>query len=99
MIREFQIKQELRRLNKIKKDLRKGTDQYKEVKNKIKEIKVKLEEKNKPLTEIKKKLITEIISLTEPFFTLIMDYSKFTEEQLKHHLTKLKTKEGKNENT
>lgn len=95
MIREFQIKQELRRLNKVKKDLRKGTDQYKEVKNKIKELQSKLEQKEEPIIEERIKLIAEIENLTESFFKGIITYKQFSIEQLKFHLNKLKEKEIK----
>lgn len=85
------IKSELRKIKKIKKNLRKGTDEYKEMKSKMKDLKHQLEEITENNPE-KEKLIEEINKHKKEYMVGVIDLRKFTVEELDQHLKRLKRK-------
>jgi SAM-dependent MidA family methyltransferase len=85
------IKSELRKIKKIKKNLRKGTEEYKEIKIKMKDLKHKLEEITENSPE-KEKIIKEINKYKKEYMVGIIDLRKFTIEELDQHLKHLKGK-------
>lgn len=95
-----EIKSEIRRLKKFKKDLRAGTNERLTIGRQIKDLKDKLIENNK-LDPDKDLIIKEILEfekkykLIPTFETLGIDLRKHTLKNLTIHLTKLKEKENK----
>lgn len=95
--KEKEIKQEIRRLKKSKRDFKTNSNERKEIKKKILELKRKLVEKQVVNSE-KDPMILEILKaekeqkITPTFETLGIDLHKYTLEQLKIHLKNLTDK-------
>lgn len=86
-----QIKQEIRRLKKVKKDLRKSSEEYIDVKKRIKSLKLQLNEVEKPSKE-KEKIIVDINKLTPNYLIGMVNLRLYTLEQLQKHLLYLQRK-------
>lgn len=86
-----QIKQELRRLKRVKKDLRKTSDEHADVKKRIKDLKLKLVDIT-TVTPTKQKLIDEINKLTPKYLVGMTDLKIYSESQLEIHLKNLRSK-------
>ena len=84
-----EIKLEIKRLKRLKKDLRSGTKERLEVGRKIKELNNLLAEHNKP-DEEKDKIIAEILELDKVMASITIDLKKHSVADLKRYLEKLK---------
>jgi len=100
---EKEIKQKIRALKKIKKDLRSGTKERLTLGREIKALKKQLTEAKSQPEPLKEPIIAEILLIekqrkTIPTFeTLGIDLHKYSLEQLKKHLQKLINKGVKDE--
>ena len=84
-----EIKLEIKRLKKLKKELRAGTKARIVIYRQIKDLEKKLIDYNKPNDE-KDKLIEEIKAIDNTFERLDIDLKKYTIEQLQFHLKRIK---------
>ena len=87
-----EIKQEIRRLRKVKKDLRPGTAERLDIGRKIKALKQQLAEMNTPEPE-KAKLIAEILARDILLKRLEINLNKFTIKELQKHLDRITKKD------
>jgi uncharacterized radical SAM superfamily protein len=87
------ILKEIKQLKKLKKKLKVGSKERKDIHLKIKSLKEQVNTIQISNTG-KDKLIKEIKTLTKDYLHNIIDYTNYTEEQLLHHLNKLKDKRG-----
>ena len=90
-----QLKSEIRRLKKVKKDLRKTSDEHADVKKRIKMLKSQLIDTS-VVTVNKQKLMDAIEKLTPSYLKGAVDLKIYTETQLDIHLKNLR---NKNENS
>jgi len=89
----IEIKREIRRLRKLKKDCRAGTEERLSLHRKITELKRQIDTLY-VIEPAKEKVINEIIKL-EPNITDFVDLNKHSIETLNIHLRKLKEKNDK----
>jgi seryl-tRNA synthetase len=82
------LKQRLFKLNKIKRKLRKGSDERSEILKEIREIKKQISEFELESNKLQP-LIDEIVKL-EPGADLVINYKNYTKEELLHHIEYLK---------
>jgi hypothetical protein len=89
-----ELKREIRKYKKAKKDLRVGSFERKEINKKLKILKKQYVECAVP-DEGKQKLIDELIVLYSRYRKpILVDFRNFTTEQLAVHLAKLKGDDG-----
>jgi predicted transcriptional regulator len=89
-----EIKQQIRKLRKLKRDTQKKTDARRQINQQIRDLKEQLTAK---LPEVKQSsareaLIQEIYKYNPDLERLGVDMNKYTDEQLNIHLTKIKTR-------
>jgi predicted transcriptional regulator len=87
-----EIKQQIRKLRKLKRDTQKKTDARRQINQQIRDLKEQLiaklpEVKNTSAREV---LIQEIYKYNPDLERLGVDMNKYTDEQLTFHLTKIK---------
>ncbi len=90
---EKEIKYKIKRLKKIKKDMRVGTPARREMNRKIRALKTELEFIYQSNPE-KQKLIEEIYKLEPHFLKIKLDLRKHSIENLQKHIDIVKTKRG-----
>ena len=88
-----EIKKELKRLKKIKRQLRPKTKERIELNKQIRVLKEQLEKQNIS-DPTKEKLIAEILILEPNFPKDLVDLRKYTNEQLQKHIEIIKRKRG-----
>jgi uncharacterized coiled-coil DUF342 family protein len=88
---EKDIKQDIRKLRKLKKDLKSGSVERLTLHRQIKALQTKLDE-IKGFDADKESLVKEIQKLDNDFETLGINLYKFTKEELEKHIQKLKEK-------
>jgi len=87
------IKQQINRLKRIKKQCRSGSIERLDLHHQIKELKEKLITLSNNITPEKRELIEVIIkynSINRPYMKDLVDYEQFTIDELKHHIEKIK---------
>jgi len=87
------IKQEIKRLKKLKLQIRANNPERIKLHRQIKELKNKLNIIQENITPEKEALIKEIIqynTINRPYMNGLVDYNIFTVEELKHHIKKIK---------
>ena len=89
-----EIKQQIRKLRKLKRDTQKKTDARRQINKQIRDLTTRLTAKLpdiKPSTA-RDSLIKEIYKYNPLLEKLGVDMSKYTDEQLTFHLNRIKTK-------
>lgn len=82
-----EIKRQIRALRKCRKDTRKYTEERRDINERIRDLKAQLTPVIKEVDDTKEKLIA-IIRQKQPSYlkAVIMDYSKFSVEELQKHI-------------
>ncbi len=85
-----ELKKKIRSLKKLKRDLRKGTEERKRINHKLRESKTDLNDLINPDSE-KLSIIAEITKIKESKgTTVIIDLRNYTKKQLLFHLERIK---------
>lgn len=86
-----EIKREIKQLKKLKLKCRAGTSERLDLEHKIKDLKKQIAKSS--IVEPNKGVLIEEIKILDPLcITLSIDLNKFTEAELKNHITILKQK-------
>lgn len=90
---EKEIKREIRKLRKLKRQCRPQTKERIDLHRQIKELKIKLTSLS-IVDKDKEPIIKEILKVRPEYIELGMNLNKFSLEQLQYHLEKIRRKEN-----